>query len=486
MLGFRKDAWLVFALFALTYAYFYQDPGENGNSRIDLTLAMVREHRLTIDTFHLYEGLKTWDKSIYNHHYYTDKAIGSSVIAAVFYYPINKVARLLGKELSTWQIKYLLTLFVMGLPSAFAASLIYLICKQISGSVFRAFVVTIAIGLGTMCFPFSITFFGHQLAAALLFIGFFLIFRLKSDPGPPQNRYLFLIGLLPGFALITEYPTAVIVLPLVLYYFYVIWKKRALRQVLPLLLPTLGGLIPVSMMLAYNVLCYGQPFVNGYQYLDNPDFREAMSHGLMGIGLPRLTIVFYETFHPAQGLFWQSPVLLMVLVGWFFMFRAKQYRVEGLIAAIAFFGYLLLNSGYFMWWGGASFGPRQIVPMLPFLCLPLIFVPRRLFPLVVILAVVSIIQMGIVAASNIMVLEEYFVKIARIGFFEYSAIYSYCLKQLIAGNYAWNLGQAIFGLKNWVSLLPIALVISGATLFMAFFPTRLDRNPQNQLGRFAS
>jgi hypothetical protein len=34
-----------------------------------------------------------------------------------------------------------------------------------------------------------------------------------------------MIGLLPGFALITEYPTAVIVLPLVLYYFYVIWKK---------------------------------------------------------------------------------------------------------------------------------------------------------------------------------------------------------------------------------------------------------------------
>ena len=55
-----------------------------------------------------------------------------------------------------------------------------------------------------------------------------------------------------------------------------------------------------------------------------------------------------------------------------------------------------------------------------------------------------------------------------------------------AGNFAWNLGQAIFDLKNWVYLLAIALTVSGSTLFMAFFPTRLDRNPQNQVGRLAS
>ena len=256
--------------------------------------------------------------------------------------------------MSTWQIKYYLTFFVMGLPSAFAASLIYLLCKQVSGSAFRAFMVTIAIGLGTMSFPFSITFFGHQLAASLLFIGFFLIYRLKADPGPPKNITLLLIGLLLGFALITDYTTAVIVLPLVLYYFYVMWKKRALRQVLPLLLPALGGLIPISLLLVYNVQAYGQPFVNGYQYLDDPFYREAMSQGIMGIGLPSLTVVFYETLHPAQGLFWQSPVLLMALAGGFFMFRAREYRAEGLIAVIAFAAYLLLNSGYFMWWGGAS------------------------------------------------------------------------------------------------------------------------------------
>jgi hypothetical protein len=36
---------------------------------------------------------------------------------------------------------------------------------------------------------------------------------------------------------------------------------------------------------------------------------------------------------------------------------------------IAYF--FLLNSSYYLWWGGASAGPRHVLPMLPFLCLPL-------------------------------------------------------------------------------------------------------------------
>jgi hypothetical protein len=41
--------------------------------------------------------------------------------------------------------------------------------------------------------------------------------------------------------------------------------------------------------------------------------------------------------------------------------------------------YSLLNAGYYMWDGGAAFGPRHCVPMLPFLALGLV-VPLRLLP----------------------------------------------------------------------------------------------------------
>jgi len=197
-------------------------------------------------------------------------------------------------------------------------------------------------------------------------------------------------------------------------------------------------------------------------------------------------VLFYETFHPAQGIFWQSPVLIMMLVGGYMMLSTKQFRVEFALAAFACGAYLLLNAGYFLWWGGDSFAPRHVIPMLPFLCLPLVFVPRKLFPVVIVLTFVSMVQMGIVVASKVLIQDDFIATLSSSGFFAHSAIYDYCLQQLIDGNFAWNLGQAVFGLKGWVSLLPLALIVAGATLWMAFFPARLDRPPQIQGGKNVS
>ncbi len=473
-----KAAVLVFFLLAVAYGYFYQDPESNGNTRLALTMAIVKERRLNIDTF-IAAGYTTGDLAFYQGKFYIDKPVGSSVIGAVAYYPIYRVLRHFRITLSVTDEKHLLTFLVIGLLSAIAGTLIYILCEYLSKSRFRAFIVTLAIALGTMSFPFSVAYFGHQLAASLLFGAFFLIFLIKVQPdlGRIQNFYIFLIGLLLGLAFLTDLTTAVIILPLIIYFVYVLWTRRMLRRATAWVIPALGGLIPILVMVAYNIQVYGQPFASGYQYLWDPVFKEGMSHGIMGIGLPKFDVLFYETFHPAQGIFWQSPVLLMALVGGVFMLRDRQVLPEFAIAAISFVAYLLLNAGYFMWWGGHSFTVRQVVPMMPFLCLPLIFVPKKIFPIVMVLTFVSVAQMGIVAASRISVPDDNILKISTSGFFEFSAIYDYCLKQLIAGNFAWNIGNGFIGLKSWASLLPISITVLGAVLFMAFFPTRMNRNP---------
>lgn len=478
MLRFKKDALFVFLLLAVCYGYFYQDPGWNGNSRLGLTFAIVTQGRLTIDSYYNNDasGLSTGDKSVNNGHYYTDKAIGSSVLAAVVYYPIYGLIKLVGHPIAIWIQKYLLTFIVTGLPSALAGSLIYLFCLYVSKNRFRSLVVTLAIALGTMSFPFSVTFFGHQLAASLLFMGFFSIFliNVQTRESALKPAHLFLIGFLLGLALLTDFTTAVVVVPLILYYFYLLWKRGSLTRLLAVLLPALGGLIPILIMVAYNQVVYGKLFASGYQYLSNPFYKEAMAHGIMGIGWPQKRVLFYETLHPAQGLLWQSPFLIMAAVGAYGMLRQKLYRVELALAAAACAAYLLLNAGYFMWWGGYSFGPRQIVPMLPFLCIPMIFVPRRFFPMVVVLTLVSIFQMTVVAATTVMVPDDYLVRIAKLHFFQYSTIYSYCLKQLEAGHLGWNAGQAWLGLKNWASLLPFAaILLAGAGLILGIKQPKL-------------
>ena len=53
------------------------------------------------------------------------------------------------------------------------------------------------------------------------------------------------------------------------------------------------------------------------------------------------------------------------------MVRDRAWRAEGLLAAVIVLSYFVYNSSHYMWRGGVCFGPRHIVPMLPFLCLGL-------------------------------------------------------------------------------------------------------------------
>jgi len=476
---YTKRALLVFVLLAFMYGYYYQDPEANGNSRIGLIFAIVQEGRLTIDSYYNTEGTRTIDIAFLNGHYYSDKAIGTSIIGALFYAPMYMFMKLTGHGLDLLHIKYLLTIAVVGLPSAFAGSLVYVLCETISGSRLRAYLATLAVALGTMCLPFSAIFFGHQLAAALLFCSFFLIFQLKLKPDLRQKRgYLFLIGFLLGTAFLTEYTTPVIILPLSLYYLYILRERWSFRWIRSTIMPfVMGASIPAVILMIYNTLCFGNPFTIGYEHLAN-QFQSSMSQGFLGISLPRPEVLFYLTFHPAHGLFWQSPVLLMAMVGFYFLWRDKRYRLEAIIVMIAFFSYLLINSGYYMWWGGASFGPRHLIPMLLFLSIPLVLIPRRLIPLVIILTVISIGQMFIPLAGRTLVPDNYFFENEHLKFFGYSSIYSYSWQQLLNGYFAYNLGEKLLGLKKWMTFLPNVLAILVTT---GIFIAGEKRQPQNGL-----
>ncbi len=459
----KKEALLVFLLLAFIFAYFYHDPWWNGNSRIALTYAIVQEGRLEINSFHDSGGTPTGDKAFYNDHYYTDKAIGTSLVAAIIYFPIYHLEQLLNINLASATVKYLLTLFSIGLPSAAAGTLMYLLCKQVSGSRLRAYAAVIFISLGTMIFPYSITFFGHQLAGSLLFGAFFLIYQQKVDPGYQKWGISVLTGFLLGFAFLTEYTIAPIVLVLSGYFIYAALRAGPTRKPISLLYFGLGASIPAAMFFAYNLAVYGSPFSLGYSYVLDPVFQQGHAQGLMGIGWPRLLVMFYLTLHPAMGLFWQSPVLLLSMAGIGFMGRQRKYRAEAIIALTAFLSLLLINSGHYMWWGGDTFGPRHLIPMLPFLCLPLVFLPNRWFVGTVVTGVISVVQMFIVVTSRMFFAPETpYQNIGQQGYFAYSSIYNYCLNQILNGAWSTNLGNKL-GLGVLPGLLPpfvVLLIIS--------------------------
>src|SRR5947209_5942905 len=78
----RGSAFRVFLLAFVVYAYFLPRWADwNIDSRFDLTRAIVDVHSLRIDRFHF----NTWDKAVYQGHFYSDKAPGTAVLGAVVY-----------------------------------------------------------------------------------------------------------------------------------------------------------------------------------------------------------------------------------------------------------------------------------------------------------------------------------------------------------------------------------------------------------------
>jgi len=468
-LRLNKTAILIFFLLSIAYGYFYQDPGANGNSRLALTMSMVKEGKLNIDTFTSETGgYRSSDFASFNGKIYTDKAIGSSIFAAMLYYPVFKLLGLFNIYLSVVAEKHLLTFLVIGLPSAIAGTMMFLVSESITLSKLQAYVITLALALGSMMFPFSVIFFGHQLAASLLFYAFFLIFYLKTNPTRSFTAILFpgLIGLCLGMSFLTEMTTAIAIIPLIIYYFIIQKKNNQLYKLITWLVPAVCGVIPLSILLMYNSLVYGHPLATGYQYLMDETFVQGMSQGLMGINRPSLHVLFYETFHPAQGIFWQSPALFLSVIGAVMMIKRKNAWLELKLAGQIIASYLLLNAGYYMWWGGWSFGVRHVIPMLPFFCLLLANLPYRTLPVFAGLTTLSIGQMLIVCASTILVPDNKLQTIAQLDFFSYSTIYNECLPLLQQDKYAWNMGSAWFGLSSWVSLMPLILLIVFVTVLI--------------------
>jgi hypothetical protein len=93
----------------------------------------------------------------------------------------------------------------------------------------------------------------------------------------------------------------------------------------------------------------------------------------------------------SPGIIRTTPVVAMAFLGIAFLYR--RHRLDALLVAAVAFGYLLFESSYESPFGGSSPGPRQLIPILPFLALPLAASYRRLPATTLVLAVASGVQM---------------------------------------------------------------------------------------------
>ena len=479
--GEMRRAALLFLVLLVCYPYFLPRWAEwNQNSRMDLTMAVVEQGTFVIDDY--YEN--TGDYAVYGGHVYTDKAPGTSFVGVPAYAAFRALARLpvverllervsrssafqatlreggtglLEEKVRFAAALYFVTFFSITLPSALLGALLYLFLGHILPSPGLRWLLVLAYGLGTIAWPYSTVFYGHQLAAVLLFAAFYLAWRVRRGTLGP--RALWAVGALLGLTVLVEFPALPAAALLTLYTLLPCELRPAPLRPAPLrLAPLLLSALPFALLLGYyNATCFGSPFTSSYRYLAN--FPEISGYGLLGFGPPKWEAFWGITFSPYRGLFYLSPFLLLALPGFAAWVREREWRAEGVLAA-AFVGVqFFLISCWYDWRGGFAIGPRNLLLVLPYMIVATAFFLRRWGERV----------WGRLAFGGLVALSFAMTGVAATAGQLFPSITianpwtEYWWPRFVAGDITRNLGMAV-GLPGLWSLLPLPITVGVGTL----------------------
>jgi hypothetical protein len=334
--------------------------GTQDQSRLCLTRALVHLHLSNDSCLAI-----SRDRARYGGHRYSDKAPGMSVLeipsAVAVRLPNSDVWP--GHGLQVWATRVL------------SSGIAFILCAFLIGRISEGLapgygsMALVAFALGTHAAPFAAANFGHVAAGTLGFAAFALAWRRRP----------LLAGLAAGAAIDVEYPAFLI---LVILAGYVALQGR--RSVVRYLIGTVPG---AALLAAYNWAAFGAPWHLSYRYVSK-EFASEQSRGFFGVGAPRLHAI-HQVFVGGGGLLRISPVLVAAALG--LVVFGRRFRAEAIVCAAVTVAFVVMNCGYFNVYGGVSPGPRFLIPALPFLALGLGPALASRFRITAALAAVSIV-----------------------------------------------------------------------------------------------
>jgi hypothetical protein len=369
----RRHGWLVAIVAAYLYLFPYFPAIHSANElpRVYLVKAIVDHHTFAID-----DGVARWgataDVSPSGGHQYSNKAPGSSLLAAPAYAALRLVS---GDEPSLAVTTWLCRLITGVIPTALFAWLLWGFLARFAPDPAVRRLVLVAYGLGSMAMTYSVLFISHQLAAVCIASAWILALRVAwpaagdAPVGPRRAAWLMAAaGLLAGAAPLCDYQAGFAGVPVAAHVLIGLWRARggSIRGSIlaPVLAATAGAALPIALLLIYHAICFGSPLRTGYDA--STSFAFYHQHGFLGITALRWSAFFGSLFAPDNGLFTLAPWLLLALPGGWALWRSGERGVAMVGAACAVI-YVAFISSINFWRGGWQLGPRYITALLPFL-----------------------------------------------------------------------------------------------------------------------
>ena|GEM_PF-878841 len=339
---------IILVAVASSFFTYHPYPYDNVVSRWGLVRSLTEQGTIAIDRF----AIDTSDRASSGAHFYTDKAVLLSLACV----PVQYAALASGlasadtgptgfRDPGRFVSERIL---VTGSLLLLLLSIRRLCALESVGSA----PALAAAGLASIILPYSSILYAHVPAASLIFLSYLL---------QKQGRFV-LSDLCGALASALEYPV------LVLYLVLLAYRGRRFLFSTRALVPLVMLAAAFAPQIVHNWLAFGGPFRLGYS-METADAFEALGTGFFGFGLPSPARLFYLLFPPERGLFFYMPWAVPALAGLFARRLGGGLGRDPAAAMLVVFP--VLFSALWTRTEGWAFGPRYLIPIVPFLAVGL-------------------------------------------------------------------------------------------------------------------
>ncbi|MDY6782931.1 MAG: hypothetical protein SW833_10350 [Cyanobacteriota bacterium] len=342
-----------------------------------LTMALVERGSVRLDSYYNNPFYASYlgDILLHEGHAYSNINPGLSFLAVPawavvhFFYQFIPPSSLLRQDIIHYFIAHFVCFaFTTALLSALTVWLLAVLTYKKTGCKWRSLLAGSLYGLGSIAFFFS-TRANQNIPVA--FIGV-CVFVLIFEPDllgklKPQIGF-FAIGFLLGWGPILD----ITAMPL-LFVFSILLLIQNRSSRINLVYILLGALLPIAGQMLYHFVAFGNPFLSPSMLLAQPKAADAVVMNPVGLGLRRIYIgsLLEYLFTPKSGFFIYMPYA--ALATWYFIrfwLRNQLFnRIEKFAIAGIFITYSLFMTVVPAQYLYSLFGPRYLLPLVPFVCL---------------------------------------------------------------------------------------------------------------------